>query len=251
MAISELNDEQMLRYSRQIFMPQLDYEGQLKLLNSKALIIGLGGLGSPVALYLAAAGVGTLTLVDFDNVEASNLQRQIIHNESRIGLNKAESAAKAIAELNPEIQTHVISQRLEDNELLNTIQAHDIVIDCSDNFATRFALNDACWQAKKPLISGAVIRMEGQLSVYDPREEDSPCYRCLYKDDSELEATCATNGVLAPVVGIMGSLQATEAIKVLVGTRSPLIGKLLLVDAQSMQFRTLTIPQDSNCTHNH
>jgi len=229
----------------------VDYEGQLKLLNSKALIIGLGGLGSPVALYLAAAGVGTLTLVDFDDVEASNLQRQIIHNESRIGLNKAESAAKAIAELNPEIKTHVIKHRLESENLLNTIQAHDVVIDCSDNFATRFALNDACWQAKKPLISGAVIRMEGQLSVYDPREEDSPCYRCLYKDDSELEATCATNGVLAPVVGVMGSLQATEAIKVLVGTRSPLIGKLLLVDAQSMQFRTLNIPQDSNCAHNH
>lgn len=196
--MNELNDAQLNRYSRQILLPEIDYAGQLKLAQSHALIIGLGGLGSPAALYLAAAGLGQLTLVDFDQVDESNLQRQVIHNEQRIGQNKAESAAQTLAQLNHFCQVHVIAHRLENEELDALLQQADIVLDCSDNFETRYTLNQACLKARKPLVSGAAIRWEGQLSTYDFRNDDSACYECLYKPGTSNDQSCSQNGVVSP-----------------------------------------------------
>lgn len=242
-----MNDEQLLRYSRQIMLPQVDVAGQQRLLDSRVLIFGMGGLGSPVAMYLAAAGVGELVLVDFDTVDLSNLQRQILHGSGDIGRPKVESARDTLRELNPEVKVSTVNERLEGEALAEQIRAVDLVIDATDNFATRFMLNDACVAARKPLVSGAAIRMEGQVSVFHNEQEQSPCYRCLYRDEGELEQTCSTNGVLAPVVGIIGSIQATEALKVLLGIGDTLDGRLLLLDALTMEWRSLKLRKDPAC----
>ncbi|MBE0493973.1 MAG: molybdopterin-synthase adenylyltransferase MoeB [Thiomicrospira sp.] len=245
---TELNDNELARYSRQILLPEIDYSGQLKLAQSHALIIGLGGLGSPVAMYLASAGVGQLTLVDFDEVDESNLQRQVIHTESRLGLNKAESAAQSLRQLNHNTQLNVITHQLDAAELAQQIDQADIVLDCSDNFDTRFALNQACFKAHKPLVSGAAIRWEGQLTTYDFRDRQSPCYECLYKRGTSTDQTCSQNGVVAPLVGMVGSMQALEAIKALVGLPT-LMGKLMLIDGLSMSIRQFNLNKDPGCQH--
>ena len=241
-----MNDEQLLRYSRQIMLPQIDIAGQEKLLASRVLIIGMGGLGSPIAMYLAAAGVGHLVLVDDDVVELSNLQRQIAHGNADIGLSKVESAKQTIRRLNPEIKITTYAERLDTQRLSDEIAAADIVIDGTDNFSTRFALNECSVKNKTPLVSGAAIRMEGQVSVFNKTPE-SPCYRCLYKDEGELDTSCSTNGVLSPVVGIIGSIQATEAIKVLLDIGETLDRKLLVLDALHMEWRTLKLKKDPEC----
>lgn len=241
-----MNDEQLLRYSRQIMLPDVDIDGQEKLLAARVLIIGLGGLGSPVAMYLAAAGVGCLVLADFDAVDLTNLQRQIAHTSARIGMNKAVSAAQGLRELNPEIAIECIEKILDSDNLAAQVQQADVVVDCTDNFQTRFAINAACVAAKVPLVSGAAIRLEGQVAVFDPRNETSPCYRCLYEPDSD-DATCAANGVLAPLVGIIGSMQALETIKLLCGFGTNLTGRLLLLDARHMQWREMKLPKDHQC----
>ncbi len=241
-----MNDDQLLRYSRHIMLPDLDIEGQEKLLASHALIIGLGGLGSPVAMYLAAAGVGELTLVDFDSVDLSNLQRQIAHSSERIGVNKAQSAAQTLSALNPDINIHVIEQRLDGECLQQLVAGVNLVLDCTDNFATRFAINAACVAARVPLVSGAAIRLEGQVSVFDSRQPNSPCYRCLYEESTD-DLTCAANGVLAPLVGVIGSLQALEALKLLAGFGDSLAGRLQLFDARRGQWREMKLPRDPEC----
>ncbi|EIK43686.1 thiamine biosynthesis protein ThiF [Cellvibrio sp. BR] len=241
-----MNDEQLLRYSRQIMLPDVDLDGQDKLLAARVLIIGLGGLGSPVAMYLAAAGVGHLTLVDFDAVDLTNLQRQIVHTTARIGMNKAASAAQTLRELNPGVKIETIEKLLATDELVAQVKLATVVVDCTDNFQTRFAINAACVAAKVPLVSGAAIRLEGQVAVFDARAETSPCYRCLYEEDSD-DLTCAANGVLAPLVGIIGSMQALETIKLICGFGSSLAGRLLLLDARHSQWRELKLPKDHNC----
>lgn len=243
-----MNDDQLLRYSRQIMLPQMDIEGQQKLLQSHVLIVGLGGLGSPVAMYLAAAGVGTLTLADFDQVDLSNLQRQIAHSHSSIGLSKADSASQTLNALNPETQIHTIIHKLDGDELVSAVEKVDLVIDASDNFSTRFAINQACAKTRTPLVSGAAIRLEGQVSVFLHQRDDQPCYHCLYTDNQEDEtATCSESGVLSPVVGIIGSIQATEAIKLLAGIGSSLTGRLLTLDASTMEFREIRLRKDPAC----
>jgi adenylyltransferase/sulfurtransferase len=241
-----MNDEQLLRYSRQIMLPQVDVAGQEKLLSSRVLIIGMGGLGSPVAMYLASAGVGHLVLVDHDNVDLSNLQRQILHGEDDIGHPKITSAANTLMQLNPQLQVTALDHKLSEKELLETTKNVDLVVDATDNFETRFTINRVCVETGTPLISGAAIRMEGQVSVFMNRP-GSPCYRCLYREEGELDTSCSENGVLAPVVGIIGSIQATEAIKILLNIGSTLDGKLLLLDALHMEWRTMTLKQDSEC----
>ncbi|RYZ88641.1 MAG: molybdopterin-synthase adenylyltransferase MoeB, partial [Moraxellaceae bacterium] len=237
----------LLRYSRQIMLPDVDIDGQEKLLSARVLIVGLGGLGSPVAMYLAAAGVGNLVLADFDTVDLSNLQRQIAHTTSRIGQTKVESAAQTLRDLNPEISITCVAELLSEDALKKHIQTVDVVVDCSDNFSTRFAINAACVAAKIPLVSGAAIRLEGQVAVFDSRINGNPCYRCLYEDISETDMTCAANGVLSPLVGIIGSMQALETIKIIVGFGSSLAGKLLLFDARHSQWRELTLSKDNAC----
>lgn len=241
-----LNDDQLLRYSRQIMLPEVDLEGQEKLLAAKVLVLGLGGLGSPVAMYLAAAGVGNLVLADFDTVDLSNLQRQIVHTQARIGVNKAESAAQTLRALNPEVQIECITHHLDADALTELVQDMTLVVDCTDSFATRFALNAACAKAKVPLVSGAAIRLEGQVAVFDFRQQDAPCYRCLY-EESEEDLTCAANGVLAPLVGVIGSMQALEAIKLIAGFGVSLAGKLLVFDARYSQWRELRLARDPEC----
>lgn len=244
-----MNDKDLLRYSRQIMLPDFDIAGQEKLLAAKVLIVGLGGLGSPVALYLAAAGVGELWLVDHDTVDSSNLQRQIAHGETDIERPKTASAADAIRRLNANVRINTINEKLQGVLLDDAVRAVDLVVDCSDNFKTRFALNAACWQFKKPLVSGAAIRAEGQLMVIDPRVENSPCYRCLYDDAVQDEQlSCATNGVLAPIVGVIGAMQALEAIKLLANYGTPAIGKLLVFDGKALEWRRLKLKKDVNCT---
>ena len=242
-----MNDDQLLRYSRHIMLPDFDYEGQQKLLNAKVLVVGLGGLGSPVAMYLAAVGVGELWLADFDTVELSNLQRQIAHGMADIGSTKVSSAAATIAELNPDTIVTTITEKLAENLLSTVVADVDLVVDCSDNFATRFALNRACVECKKPLVSGAAIRSEGQLIVFDSRVEDSPCYRCLYDDAANEDLSCSEAGVLAPLVGMIGSMQALEAVKVLSGFGQPLLGKLMIVDAKTMELRRLSVAKNADC----
>ena len=242
-----MNNEQLTRYSRHIMLPQLDYEGQLKLTESRALIIGAGGLGSPVAMYLASAGVGNIVIVDFDHIELSNLQRQILHGTSDIGRQKVDSAKETLQELNPEITVTTINKRLEEEELREQVKLADIVLETTDNFQSRFLLNRLCVQEKKPLVSGSVIRFEGQLSTFRSDKDDSPCYHCLYKESDELGETCSQNGVLAPVVGIIGSVQATEALKVLTDLGTDLSGRLVMVDALTMEWRELKLKKDPNC----
>jgi adenylyltransferase/sulfurtransferase len=242
-----MNDDQLLRYSRHILLPQVGIEGQERLRAARVLIVGMGGLGSPVALYLAASGVGHLVLVDHDHVEISNLQRQIVHTSASIGLAKVASAQQTLLGINPEITITTFGQRLDVDALMEQVGLADAVVDATDNFATRFALNRVCVAQKTPLISGAAIRMEGQVAVFRPDRPDSPCYRCLYKDMDELGETCSQTGVLAPVVGIIGSIQATETLKVLLDMGETLTGRLLLLDAYTMEWRSLRLHKDPQC----
>ena len=247
-----MNDNQLLRYSRHILLPQIEYEGQENLTKSHALIVGAGGLGSPVALYLAASGVGKLTICDFDNVDLTNLQRQIIHITQSVGINKAISAQQTIYEINPEIVVQTIQQKSTEAEFKALAANVDVVIDCSDNFATRYALNRVCLQLKKPLVSGAAIGFEGQISVFDFRHSASPCYHCLFPDlnnsgGEDTDLRCATNGVFAPLVGMIGTAQAAEALKLIMKIGESLQGRLLLLDALSMEWRTIKLSKDPAC----
>ena len=242
-----LSDNQLLRYSRQIMLGDVDIEGQQRWLDSRVLILGMGGLGSPVAMYLAAAGVGHLVLVDDDQVEMTNLQRQIAHNTASIGQSKVESAAATLAQINPDIEVTTRAERLDEAALMEQVANVDLVVDCTDNFTTRFMLNRACVAHKKPLVSGAAIRMEGQISIYHPGVEGSPCYQCLYKEGEDEALTCSEAGVLSPLVGIIGSMQALEALKVLASIGTPLIGRLLLLDAKHMEWRSLKLSPDPEC----
>lgn len=241
-----MTDDELLRYSRQILLPEFDIEGQERLRQAHALIIGMGGLGSPVAMYLAAAGVGRLSLVDDDQVDLSNLQRQIAHRTADIGRFKVESAGDTLRALNPLIEVTTLPMRLNDAELRERVGEADVVVDACDNLATRLAINAACVQAGVPLVSGAAIRLEGQVLVWQPGGEGG-CYRCLYRE-SEMDAeTCAQTGVLAPVVGIIGSIQALEAIKILSGLGEPLVGRLLLLDAARMEWRSVRVRRWPDC----
>jgi adenylyltransferase/sulfurtransferase len=242
-----VDDQQLLRYSRQILLPQIDIAGQQRLLDSRVLIVGLGGLGAPVALYLAAAGVGTLVLADHDQVDLTNLQRQIIHQSADIGRAKVDSAGDHLLALNPQVTIRRIQQALADTALQEAVADVDLVLDCSDNFTTRQAVNAACVSLTKPLVSGAAIRLEGQLSVFDPRQADSPCYQCLYGNGGEEALSCSEAGVIGPLVGLVGSLQALEALKLLAGFGEPLVGRLLLIDALSSRFREMRIRRDPAC----
>ena len=242
-----MNDDQLLRYSRQMMLPEIDAEGQQRLANARVLIIGLGGLGSPVSMYLASAGVGHLVLVDYDKVDLSNLQRQIVHSTADIDSLKIDSAKKTLAALNPEITITTIDHALEEQELFEQAKLADVIIDASDNFQTRFAINEASVQAKTPLVSGAAIRFEGQVTVFDPRDESSPCYRCLYNDDVTTQETCTANGVIAPLLGIIGSIQANEAMKLIMGIGDSLVGRLLLIDVLNMEFNVAKLNKDKAC----
>lgn len=242
-----MKDDQLLRYSRQIMLPQVDIAGQQAFLNSHVVIVGVGGLGSPAAMYLAAAGVGSLTLIDDDVVELSNLQRQLAHAESDIGKSKAESAASTLRGINSETKVHVVNRRVGAAELSQLISRADVVLDATDNLETRFAINRACLSAGIPLVSGAAIRLEGQIAVFDSRVSTSPCYECLYKAGEGGDLTCADNGVLAPVVGIVGSMQALEALKLIGEFGEPLVGRLLLLDASNTQWREMKLPRDPHC----
>ena len=243
-----LDDQQLLRYSRHILLNELGVEGQERLLASHALVIGAGGLGSPVALYLGSAGIGRITVVDHDVVDETNLQRQIAHNLARVGSPKAESVRAAIGAINPDPDVIPVVQRADAALLDELVPTADVVIDCTDNFATRHAINRACVKHRKPLVSGAAIRMDGQLSVYDPRDEASPCYACVFPESSDVEETrCATMGVFAPLVGIVGTLQAAEALKLLTGLGSRLTGRLLMIDGRDMAFTEIALPRHPQC----
>jgi molybdopterin-synthase adenylyltransferase len=242
-----MNDAQLLRYSRHILLPQIGIDGQQKLLDAHVLVIGVGGLGSPVTMYLAASGVGQLTLVDDDKVELTNLQRQIVHTTQTLGRAKVDSATQQLHALNPDVKLNAITHRLEGDALLEQVRRVDVVIDGSDNFPTRFAVNTACVRARKPLISAAVTRFEGQVSVFRADQPDSPCYRCLYQESDEPGEACVQFGVLAPVAGLVGCIQATETVKVLMGIGESLTGRLLLLDALTMEWRTVRLRKDPHC----
>ncbi len=243
-----MTDEQLLRYSRHILLNEIGIEGQARILASHALIVGAGGLGSPVALYLGSAGVGRITVVDHDRVDMTNLQRQIAHTMERVGQPKVLSIQTAIAAINPDVRVTPIMLRA-DAALLDTLVAQaDVVLDCSDNFATRHAINTACVKHRKPLVSGAAIRFDGQVCVYDPRDANSPCYACVFPPDDTFEETrCATMGVFAPLVGIIGSLQAAEALKLLSAVGSPLTGRLLMLDGRAMEFTEVRVARQAGC----
>lgn len=243
-----LTDEQLLRYSRQILLAQVDVDGQLRLAQSRVLIVGLGGLGSPAALYLAAAGVGELHLADFDSVDLTNLQRQVLHGTASLGRAKVDSAADRLTALNPDIRLHLHRAPMDAMSLAATLHEVDLVLDCTDNFAIREAINQACVAARKPLVSGAAIRLGGQVAVFDPRRADSPCYHCVFGDGDSAELTCSEAGVIGPLVGMVGSLQALEALKLLAGFGQPLVGRLLLIDALDSRFRELRVRRDPRCT---
>jgi adenylyltransferase/sulfurtransferase len=242
-----LSDEELLRYSRQILMPAFDVAGQRRLKAAHVLVVGAGGLGCPVALYLGAAGIGRLILVDDDVVELANLQRQVAFIQDDLGQSKAEVLAARVRRINPGIEVRAHPVRLDGPALTEAVAAADLVVDCSDNFATRFALNRACVGARVPLVSGAAIRGEGQLSVFDVRLAHSPCYHCLYPEQGNEDLTCSEAGVIAPVVGLVGSAQAMEAIKVISGVGEPLVGRLLLLDAWRMQWREMALTPDPGC----
>jgi molybdopterin/thiamine biosynthesis adenylyltransferase len=246
--MNDLDDSELLRYSRHILLEEFGIDGQARISASHALVIGVGGLGSPVALYLAAAGVGYITLVDDDEVDLTNLQRQIAHTTARIGQAKADSAVQAMQQLNPHVQVSIHVQRADELLLNALVPDVDVVIDCCDNFKTRQLINKACVDYAKPLVSGAAIRFDGQLSVYDLRDPASPCYACIFPPDSAFEETrCAVLGVFAPVVGVIGSLQAGEALKLLAQTGQPLTGRLLMFEGRSTTFDTLQVGRDPNC----
>ena len=243
-----MNDDQLLRYSRHILLPQIGIEGQQRIVAGHALVIGAGGLGSPAALYLATAGVGTITIADGDVVDLTNLQRQILHTHESVGQPKAASARDTIARYNSEVKVVAIEQRAEGTTLDELIINADVVLDCCDNFATRHAVNRACVRHHKPLVSGAAIRFDGQLSVFDQRDATAPCYHCLFPEGQEVEELrCAVTGVFAPVTGIIGAAQAAEALKVLAGMGETLNRRLLLLDALSMEWRSISIKKDPAC----
>lgn len=247
-----MNDNQLLRYSRHILLSQIAYEGQERLTQSHALIVGAGGLGSPAALYMAAGGVGTLTICDFDTVDLTNLQRQIIHTTEAVGVNKAVSAKRTLNAINPDTVIHIVQDKSTEDTFEKLIAAADVVLDCSDNFATRYALNRLCFKLKKPLVSGAAIGFEGQVTVFDFRHQASPCYHCLFPDDgSETEMRCSENGVFSPLVGMIGTTQAAEAMKLLMEIGQSLEGRLLLLDALNMEWRTIKLGKDHQCTVCH
>jgi molybdopterin/thiamine biosynthesis adenylyltransferase len=244
-----MNDDQLLRYSRHILLDELGIEGQQRLLASHALVIGAGGLGSPVALYLGTAGVGRITLVDDDTVDLTNLQRQIAHDMSRLGRPKVDSAGQSIAEINPEVTVVALRERADARRLDELVAAADVVLDCCDNFATRQAVNAACVRHRKPLVSGAAIGLDGQVSVFDTRADGNPCYACVFPAGAAVEEVrCATMGVLAPLVGIIGSMQAAEALKLLAGVGSSLAGRLQMLDARGMEWTEIRTPRDPACT---
>lgn len=243
-----MNDNQLLRYSRHILLDEIGIEGQEKLLAAHALIIGAGGLGSPAALYLASAGIGTITLVDNDTVDLTNLQRQIMHTTERVGQPKTQSGKLALQQINPETKVIALSERADEARLHELVRGATVVLDCSDNFTTRHAVNRACVKHKVPLVSGAAIRFDGQISVFDPRRPDSPCYACLFPADQVFEEiNCATMGVFAPLVGIIGAMQAAEALKLVAGIGDSLAGRLLLLDARSMEWNSIKIARNSTC----
>lgn len=242
-----MNDEQLLRYSRQIMLPQIDAEGQQRLADGHVLIIGLGGLGSAASIYLCAAGVGHLTLADFDKVDLSNLQRQIVHGTADIGRRKIDSAADRLRALNPDVRLTLVDHVMENAELLETVSGADVVVDGSDNFRTRFAVNEACVRAGTPLVSGAAIRFEAQVSVFDARDPDSPCYRCLYGENAAEDLSCAANGVIAPLLGIVGSMQAAEAMKLIMDVGRTLKGRLVLFDVLGMEWHSAVLNRDPDC----
>lgn len=242
----ELSDAEMLRYNRQIILRQFDFDGQEALKASSMLILGAGGLGCASTQYLAAAGVGTLTLIDDDKVEVSNLQRQVLHSDATVGMLKVESAKQALLNINPNTQVETIAKRLDDEELLTLIEQHSLVLDCSDNVETRNQLNRLCYQTKTPLVSGAAIRMEGQISVYT-YQENEPCYQCLSALFGQQALTCVEAGIMSPVVGIVGAVQAMEAIKVIARMGQPLCGKILILDAMSMSWREMKLGKQPNC----
>ena len=244
-----MNDDQLLRYSRHILLDELGIEGQRKLLAAHALVIGAGGLGSPVVLYLGSAGVGRITVVDHDVVELTNLQRQIAHDLSRLGAPKAESARQSIAALNPDVQVRALVRRADAALLDEWVARSDVVLDCSDNFATRQAINAACVAHARPLVAGAAIGFDAQISVYDTRRPDAPCYACVFPPEATVEETaCATMGVFAPLVGIVGSMQAAEALKLLAGIGSPLAGRLQMLDARTMEWTQIGVQRAAHCT---
>lgn len=244
----ELNDERLLRYSRHILLDEIGVEGQQKLLDAHVLVIGAGGLGSPVSLYLAASGIGTLTIVDDDTVDFTNLQRQIVHTAARVGQNKAESAAETLHGLNPDTRVIPVTRRAQGDELEALVAVADVVVDCCDNFATRHAVNRACVKFGKPLVSGAATRFDGQLTVFDPRQPGNPCYHCLFGEDGEAgDGPCATFGVFAPLVGIIGSMQASEVLKLIIGLGESPVGRLLLLDARTLRWREMRYGQDPAC----
>jgi molybdopterin/thiamine biosynthesis adenylyltransferase len=243
-----MTDDDLLRYSRHILLEEIGVEGQERLAHSHALVIGAGGLGSPVALYLGTAGVGRITLVDHDDVDLTNLQRQIAHAMARVGQPKAQSAREAIAGLNPQVQVEAVVQRADPALLDRLVPRAGVVVDCCDNFATRQTVNAACFRHGVPLVSGAAIRFDGQLSVFDPRRADSPCYACLFPADSAPEETrCATMGVFAPLVGIVGAMQAAEALKLLAQVGESLAGQLLMLDARTMEWARMRTPRRADC----
>jgi len=243
-----MNDEQLLRYSRHILLDEIGIEGQTRILGAHALVIGAGGLGSPAALYLASAGVGRITLADGDTVDLTNLQRQILHTRERVGQLKAVSGQSALAQINPEVTIVPISERLAGERLAELVADADVVLDCCDNFATRHAVNRACVMHRTPLVSGAAIRFSGQLSVFDMRHENSPCYHCLFPEGEDTEETrCAIMGVFAPLTGIIGAMQAAEALKIISGAGEPAIGRLLLLDGLTMEWRSVKFGKDPAC----
>lgn len=243
-----MTDDQLLRYSRHILLDEIGIEGQERLLASHALVVGAGGLGSPVVLYLATAGVGRITLVDHDAVDLTNLQRQIAHNLERVGRPKAESAREAVAAINPDVLVRPMVMRAGTQELGELVPQADVVLDCCDNFTTRQAINRACVAHRKPLVSGAAIRFDGQVSVFDTRQPAAPCYACVFPPDQALEeAHCATMGVFAPLVGIIGTMQASEALRLLTGVGSSLAGRLQMLDARSMEWNEMRVKRDPAC----
>lgn len=246
--MSKMDDQQLLRYSRHILLPELGIEGQEKLLAARALVLGAGGLGSPAALYLASAGIGAITLIDDDTVDLTNLQRQILHTVHTVGHTKVKSGQAALARINPDVRVDPVHERVSGDRLHELVAQADIVLDCTDNFATRHDLNRACVAHRKPLVSGAAIRFDAQISVFDLRRDDSPCYNCLFPEEGETdEMRCAVMGVFAPLTGIVGSVQAAEALKLIADLGESICGRLLLLDALSMTWRTIKLQRDSQC----
>ncbi len=243
-----MQDKELERYSRHILLPEIEFEGQKKLLQSHCLIVGAGGLGSPVAIYLAASGVGKLTICDFDDVDLSNLQRQIIHEENSIGLNKADSAKKTLSRINSDIKVIPIKNQMNIDEVKLVAEDVDVIVDCSDNFETRYALNKIAFDLKRPLISGAAIKFDGQVSIFDFRNNNSPCYNCLFpRNDEEQNLKCSDHGVFSPLVGMIGSAQAAEAIKVMLSIGNLLVGKLAVINIKTMQWQNFSVNKDPAC----